>query len=76
MPRPWWKSPRAVVPPRVHAIVGVLLTEDIDESPRFQGGQAVAFGLADVRRADELGRVVYVAIVGSDVVVATHDHLA
>ena len=75
MPRPSWKSPRAVVPPRVHPrCVGVQPAEHVDEAPLVQRAEPVALGLADVGLADELRRVVHVDVGRGDVEVAGHDH--
>ena len=62
-----------VVPPRVHAIGVVVLAEDVDQAPRLDRGERLAFGRTGVRCADELGRVVHIAVVGCDVEVTGYD---
>ena len=64
----------AVVPPRVAPrSASPYGAEDVDEAPALELGQRLALGRAHVRGADELGRVVHVAVVGGDVEVAAHD---
>ena len=65
----------AVVPPRVQAVAVVVLAEDVDEAPVDEAGERGPLGGRDVGGADELGRVVDVAVVGGDVEVAADDHV-
>ena len=60
----------SVVPPRVHAAGVVVAPEHVDEAVVGELVQPRPLGFADVRGADELGRVVHVDVVGSDVEVA------
>ncbi len=75
MPRPSWKSPAAVVPPRVQARVVVVLAEHVDEAIPIEVGERRALGRAHVVSADERGGVVHVDVGGSDVEVAGDDHV-
>ena len=65
-----------VVPPGEQPVLLVPLPEGVHQAPFHESGEGFALGVAHVRGADELGRVVDVAVFGRDVEVAAEGHPA